>query len=145
MKNKIFLIILPVIAIVGLVIFGYSKATAPMKNETQPHPQIEITPQSFDFGEIEFGTITKYTFKIKNSGNDVLEIKRVATSCACTSAKVGKERVNPGEETELFVEYDTKLMGEGAHGKGKQERIIYVKSNDPVNPQIEAIIFAFVK
>lgn len=144
MKKKIIILLTVIIVILGVIAYGYSKAIPPLKNEGQPRPQIIITPKTFDFGNVDFGLVAKYTFKIKNSGNEVLAIQRVATSCACTSAKVSQEKINPGEEAELTVEYDTKLMGSGPHGKGQQERIIYVKSNDPISPQAEVTISAFV-
>lgn len=143
--QKIILIIILIFAFVGLAIYGYLQAIPEAENQSKSQPQIEATPNSFDFGEIEFGTVAKYVFKIKNSGNEILEIKKIATSCACTSAKVVKETLNSGEETELLVEYDTKLMGDTSHGKGEQERIIFIKSNDPVNPQIEVRIYANVQ
>lgn len=143
MKKLIFLIL--GIAILGFFVYGYFKATPGVKNQTAPKPQIEIAPGSFDFGDISFGQVVNYPFKVKNSGNQVLEIKRVATSCACTTAKVDKENLNPGEDGELLVTYDTAAMGGGPHGRGKQERIIYIKSNDPVNPQVEVTITANVK
>jgi len=87
----------------------------------------------------------EYTFKIKNLGNKVLEIKKTATSCACTSAEVEKKILKPDEEIDLNVIYNTRLMGDSPHAKGEQERIIYLKSNDPVNPQVEVIIHAYVK
>ncbi len=68
----------------------------------------------------------------------------MATSCGCTTAKVSKEKINPGEEIELQVSYDTGAMS-GDHARGEQERIIYIKSNDPINPQVEAMIYADVK
>jgi hypothetical protein len=43
-----------------------------------------------------------------------------------------------------LVTYDTGAMS-GAHAKGQQKRIIYIKSNDPINPQIEAMIYAYVR
>lgn len=129
----------------GLLIYGYSRATPGVKNQTTPRPKIEITPKSFDFGNVSFGQVVNYTFKVKNLGNEILEIKKVATSCACATAKTDKEKIEPGQTTELLVTYDTAAMGRGPHGKGKQERIIYVKSNDPVNPQVEVMIYANVK
>lgn len=131
--------------ILGLAVYGYFQATGGVKNQIQTGPKIEITPQSFDFGEVKYGKVVQYTLRVKNLGGEVLEIKRVATSCACTSAKIDKEKIKPGETTELLVTYDTAAMGEGAHGRGKQERIIYVKSNDPVNPQVTVMIYANVK
>lgn len=141
--NTRFLIIF-ILIITGLSIFGYFKSIPSAKDDGGKRPEIEITPGYFDFGEVEYGEIMKYTFKVKNLGEAVLEIKRVATSCACTKAEIVKEKINPGEETELLVTYDTGAMS-GPHGKGSQERIIYVKSNDSINPQVETIIKAYVK
>lgn len=141
-KSSIIIIIL---AILGLAIIGYFRAVPGVENQTDNRPQIEVTPQTFDFNEIEYGSIAKHTFKIKNLGKETLEIKKIATSCACTSAEVGKKILGPDEEIDLNVSYNTGLMGDSPHAKGEQERIIYVKSNDPINPQIEVIIQAYVK
>jgi len=140
--KRIFFLILG-LAILGLAIYGYFKATPEVVNQ-ENLPKIEITPKLFDFGEIDYGEVVNYSFRVKNLGNEILEIKRVATSCPCAMAKIVKEKIEPGEEVELLVSYDSGMMGP-AHGKGKQERIIYVKSNDPVNPQVEVVIYANVK
>lgn len=142
MKLKFFFII--TLVILGLAVYGYFQSIPGVDDQTENRPKIEITPEDFDFGEIQYGEIVQHTFKVKNLGNEVLEIKRVATSCACTTAKIGLEKINPGEEAELLVNYDTGAMS-GAHARGEQERIIYVKSSDPVNPQVEVIIYADVK
>lgn len=143
MKLKSLFIIIA--AVIGIpAIYGYFKATPPVSGGQDSVPKIEITPESYDFGTIVFGTIAEYNFKVKNSGKETLEIKRVATSCGCTTAKVSQIKINPGETADLSVKYDTAAMGEGPHGTGKQDRIIYIKSNDPVNPQIEVTISAFV-
>lgn len=145
MGQKSIITVIIILAIFGLAIVGYFNAVPGVENKTDSQPQIEITPKSFDFGEIEYGKIAEHTFKVKNSGSKILEIKRVATSCACTTAKINKEKLEPGQETELVIKYDTAAMGQGPHGRGKQERIIYVKSSDPLKPQIEAMIYANVK
>lgn len=144
MKSKTLFYTIFVLIIIGFVIYGYFKATPGIEDITEEHPQIEITPKSFDFGEVEYGEIAEYTFKVRNLGEKILEIKKVATSCACTSAEIAKENIAPGEEVELNVIYDTGAMS-GPHGRGDQERIIYVRSNDPVNPQFEVTINAFIK
>jgi len=143
-KILIFSIII-FIGIVGFIIYGYYQATPALIKETISRPQIDISPESYDFGEIEFGKIVNFTFKVKNSGDEILEIKRIATSCGCTTAKINKDKINPGEEADVLVAYDTAAMGSGPHGKGQQERIIYIKSNDPANPQITTTINAYVK
>lgn len=144
MKSKTLFLIISVLVIAGIAISGYFKAIPGVENQGGSLPQIEITPKSFDFGEINYGEIVEYSFKVKNLGDENLEIKRVATSCACTTAEIEKEVLSPGEEVELLVTYDTGAMS-GAHAKGEQERIIYLKSNDPVNPQVEAMIYAVVR
>jgi len=89
MSSKIkFFLILGVI-IFGLAIFGYFKSI-PVPKEKENLPKIEITPKFFDFGEVKYGDVLNYNFKVKNSGREILEIKRVATSCACTTAKISK-------------------------------------------------------
>lgn len=143
MKSTSIVLIASAAIALGLIGYGYYRAV-PGPPSLGKIPQIEIVPQSHDFGEIEYGEVAEYTFKIKNSGNSQLEISRISTSCACTSASVLTEKLNPSEETELKVTYDTGTMS-GSHAKGKQERIIYVKSNDPLSPQAEALIYADVK
>jgi hypothetical protein len=141
--NKKFLFVFLIFIISVPALYGYFKATSAPKNQGTL-PKIEITPRSFDFGTAKYGEVLETTFQIKNLGNQTLEIKRVATSCACTKGRVDKKRLSPGEETELFVTYETGAMS-GPYAKGEQERIVYVKSNDPKNPQVEVIIKAVVK
>jgi len=93
---------------------------------------------------IEYGQIVQYVFKVKNIGSEVLKITKTATSCGCTTVEIEKKSIEPGEEVNLKVEYNTGMMS-GSHAKGRQERIIYVKSNDPASPQAEVVIKALVK
>lgn len=128
----------------GLAVAGYFKAIPGAGEGGEDQPRIEMSPANFDFGDIDYGQIVEYDFLVKNTGTKILEIKRVATSCSCTSAKISQETIAPGETINLHVRYDSGAMGL-AHGKGEQERIIYVKSNDPTNPQAEVMVFANVK
>lgn len=143
MKNfQIFFIILAVILV--LAGYGYFRAVPAPANQAENLPKIQIAPESFDFGEIKYGDVVKYTFKVKNIGQETLEIKRVATSCSCTTAKVGADKIEPNQETDLLVRYDSGAMS-GSHGRGLQERIIFIKSSDPLNPQIQVMTYADVK
>ena len=142
MKPKIWIFI--ILIIVSLFIFGYFKSIPGVEDQAENIPKIEINPKDFYFGEIDYGQVVNYSFLVKNVGSEILEIKRVSTSCACTTAEIKKEKINPNETAELQVVYDTGAMS-GPHGMGEQERIIYVKSNDPINPQTEVMIYANVK
>ena len=143
MKAKILVFII-FILLISFAIYGYFRATPGAGNQ-ENLPKIEISPASYDFGEIEFGKVVNYNFVVKNSGQETLEIKRIGTSCSCTTAKVSSQAIEPGQSAELMVAYDTAAMGDGPHGRGNQERIIYIKSNDPNNPQVNVTISAYVK
>jgi hypothetical protein len=131
------------IIVLGMAIAGYFTAVPGMENREGDFPKIEISPGFFDFGEIRYGDVVSYGFKVKNSGQETLEIRRVATSCACTTARISQDKLEPGEEAELLVSYDSAAMA--LHGSGREERIIYVRSNDSANPQVEVRIYATVK
>lgn len=141
MKTK-FLLILGAI-ILSLAVYGYFKSV-PGAEENVARPQIGVSPQDFDFGQIQYGQTVKYAFSVKNTGEALLEIDRVGTSCSCTKAEIAKTKLNPGEETSVLVTYDSGAMS-GDHAKGLQERIIYIRSTDPVNPQVEVTLHADVK
>lgn len=146
-KNYYFIALIFVIGIAAFIAYGYSQSIPndTFNGQNSNQPKIEISPAFYDFGEVEFGKIAEYKFIIENKGSKTLEIRRLATSCSCTTAKINKEKLNPGETAELFVSYDTAAMGSGTHGTGSQERIIYVKTNDPANPQATVKIHAYVK
>ncbi len=93
----------------------------------QSSPKIIVQPTEYDFGDIKQGTIAKKTFTIMNDGTDVLQITQVRASCGCTAVKPGKTELQPGESTELNVEFNS----EGRIGK--QNKIVYINSNDPEN------------
>ncbi len=144
MKTQSIILIIGAFAVIGvLAIYGYLGAT-PAPDDLAEFPKIEISPSSFDSGDIEYGDVKEYVFQVKNTGNQVLEIKKVATSCGCTTAEVDKESIAPGETANLNVKYDSGAMS-GAHAMNEQERIIYVKTNDPNSPQTEVTIKANVK
>lgn len=140
-KIKYFLVI--GLVILSIAVYGYFKSV-PGVNNGEIGAQIEVTPQDFNFGEIQYGDIVNHNFIIKNLGQEVLEIKRLSTSCGCTTAKAAKTEINPGEEVALLVTYDSGAMS-GSHARGLQERIIYIKSSDAINPQVEVTIHADVK
>lgn len=129
--------------LVGLVLYGYYGATPQIEDEPSK-PSAYFQSDFFDFGSVEQGDILEHTFLLKNKGEVPLEIKRIATSCSCTSASVAEETVLPGKATAVKVVYDTGAMS-GPHGRGQQDRIIFIKTNDPIHSQIEANITAYVK
>jgi hypothetical protein len=73
-------------------------------------------------------------YTVKNTGNADLIIEKVSVSCECTTAELEKSTILPGESAELRVKFDPaedNLFGD-------IQRIIYLRSNDPVKPEAEA-------
>lgn len=114
------------IVVLSALVSGCSNLTA---------PKIELSTTSFDLGDInpDDGIRTE-TFIVKNTGTAPLKITAISTSCGCTEAEVESEEIAAGEQTKLTVNYDPSVHP-GLVGQIK--RIVYIKSNDPSNQEIE--------
>jgi len=59
------------------VAYGYSQTVATERGVGDAGPKITVEPKDFDFGEVEFGNVVEQIFEVKNTGEDILEIKKV--------------------------------------------------------------------
>ena len=112
---------------------------------------IEANPASYEVGDIPIdgGILTK-EFTIKNSTNEKLTLRKIATSCMCTEAKVllggaettfyGMEHATdknppvnldfaPGSEAAVIVNFDP--AAHGPEGVGPFERDVWLTFSDP--------------
>lgn len=113
----------------------------PQNNAETPTngPRISFDRAEHDFGEIpQSGGKVSTAFTIKNTGKADLEIGQVTTSCSCTSAKIGKNKIPAGNSTILTVTFDPNLHEEP---KEKFKRIIFIPSNDPENPENTVVVW----
>jgi hypothetical protein len=95
--------------------------------------QISIRPPLQDLGT-QPQHLIDLVFEVKNTGNADLVIEKVSVSCECTTAELEKSIIPPDESAELRVKFDPaedNLFGE-------IQRIIYLRSNDPIQPEAEA-------
>jgi hypothetical protein len=95
-------------------------------------PRIVVEPPSQDLGERPQELI-ELTYTIRNEGGSPLKIEKLSTSCGCTRAEVEKDVLAPGESTPMRVTLDPTeddLYGDIL-------RVIYIRSNDPANPEVE--------
>lgn len=93
-------------------------------------PKVSTQQMEYDFGQVPRGDHVKYNFVVTNVGGDLLEINDVRASCGCTAAKPEKDKLAPGESTNIKVDFNS------AGRSGKQTKIITVKTNDPDKPEI---------
>lgn len=143
--NRSTLIILAIVAVLGggaIIFYNYypSGSGGGVGGEGGV-PKIQVMPSSYNFGDIPSKAVN-HTFVVKNIGTSPLEIRRVSTSCGCTSAEISKETIFPNQEANLFVKFDPNLMEEKV--EGEVLRIVYIKSNDPEQPEIEVELRANV-
>lgn len=101
--------------------------------------KVEFKEISRDFGRIKQGEVVSHEFTFRNSGNAVLVIKNVSTSCGCTAALVSRKEILPGQEGKLKVTFDSRGYA------GKIIKYVYLESNDPKNPRQELTITAEVE
>jgi uncharacterized cupredoxin-like copper-binding protein len=93
---------------------------------------------TWDFGYVRQGQILKHDFILKNDSNKPLVIKSVNTSCGCTASKAKKEKLSPGETTDIEVSFKSKGYS------GEVTQYIYVYTDNLDNQIIRFIIKANV-
>ena len=73
--------------------------------------QVEVDKSFVQMGSFDWQEEQKATFTLKNTGNKVLVIQDIVTSCGCTTVSYSKEPVQPGKEVTLEVAYKAEHPG----------------------------------
>jgi len=100
----------------------YSKWSA---DQMANAPIIEFSETVYDFGDIKKGEKVSHTFKVKNTGKSVLNLRKVSSSCGCTATQPDKTVIASGETASITVTFDSRGRS------GRQNQTITVISNDP--------------
>lgn len=74
-------------------------------------PSISFDKEVHDFGTIANGTPVETTFKYTNSGNSMLVVSNVKSTCGCTVPTDYTRQVAPGETGQFTVKFDGKGNG----------------------------------
>ncbi|WP_299118034.1 DUF1573 domain-containing protein [uncultured Winogradskyella sp.] len=74
-------------------------------------PMIKFDKETHDFGTIENGTPVETTFKYTNTGNSMLVVSNVKSTCGCTVPSNYTKQVAPGETGEFAVKFNGKGNG----------------------------------
>ncbi|MCA9272262.1 MAG: DUF1573 domain-containing protein [Phycisphaerales bacterium] len=93
---------------------------------SQSGPRLTISTDKVDFGEVDDSGPVHTTVTITNEGDEVLEIGNISVTCGCTAGEVGTKTLQPGESTELTVNFDARNRAGQQHGKR-----VTIDSNDP--------------
>lgn len=105
------------------------------------NPQIAVSPATFDFGPINPNDPVTTTFAVSNQGSGALQIDSVTTSCGCTTAQISRQSIEPNSAADLSVTFDPQVH---AGATGEFVRYVYLRTNDPNNPEFEVEIRAEV-
>jgi len=167
-KNKTW-----VVAIVGAALLaggllwvsgGSGNKTVPAEKISTVASAVSVLENDWDFGGISMkdGVVT-HNFEIKNEGTEPIVIKKVFTSCGCTTAFVidasGKKHgkfgmpghglpsktnivIGPGGTATVEAVYDP--AAHGPAGVGLARRSIYLETNSAVSPKVEVRFSALV-
>ena len=160
-----FIVILATVVGLAMLLNSNKKSAssgAVLSSEKTTSSALVIAPSSFDFGTISMakGKVA-HTFTIKNTGTVPVIIKKIFTSCMCTTATLvtAKGKVGPfgmaghmdipkinktvalGEE--VFIEATFDPAAHGPAGTGKVHRVVYIEtegSNKALELSFEATV-----
>lgn len=150
-------IIIGIIAITIIIFGGIIVAMIVTQEKSIPQynvnnaelPKLSINQTTFDFGKIKLTDIKSQAVEIKNIGTKPLVLSDFKTSCDCTFVQVviaGQEsprfsmggsanwqgEIAPQSSAIIKIIYEPRIMPV----KGKVNRQIVFKTNDPENPLI---------
>jgi hypothetical protein len=93
-------------------------------------PKIHVDKTTINLGTIYHGDVRTVRLLVSNSGNQPLQIRRIETSCGCTSVKKILEPIAPGTSDTIEVSFNST----GFDGRIRKEVLIY--SDDTSAPTV---------
>lgn len=92
-------------------------------------PVISVDNASYE-AAVQSGSLVSHTFLLTNTGDNILTIDNVQTSCGCTTTTLAKPSLASGESVSLEARVSTVGFA------GTVLKTITVRSNDPANPNL---------
>jgi hypothetical protein len=100
-KKRMYWCVAAISGVVVLVWLAFEQATTPRSKNgpvvSNAHDEDELV-LPVDFGELASSTVAKQEFRMRNTSGTEWILKRVQTSCGCTSCKIRDTSIAPGEE-----------------------------------------------
>ena len=101
-------------------------------------PKIQVHEAEHDFGQVRGGQQVEHIFTIANVGKAPLEISKVDSSCACTTAFLSDPTIPPGKTLQMKVQVAIPKK------EGNIEQFVRLQTNDPNQPTFELKVKAIV-
>jgi hypothetical protein len=93
-----------------------------------------VTPGKIEFGRLQEGRTVEGDIRFTNAGKAPVQIQRVQASCGCTTTKIEKMKVEPGDTAS--VHYAVRTLG----FRGLVRKTITVYFTDPNEKDLEFVI-----
>jgi hypothetical protein len=104
-------------------------------------PRITFAAIEHDFGDVNHGQSPSVELTCANTGDELLILEKVESSCGCAKSVVGSPKIEPGASGKILAQVETLGMDPGRHSK-----TVHVFSNDPEHPRITLrLIFNVVR
>ena len=99
-----------------------------------------VNGESHNFGTMEGDSRGTHVFRMKNIGDEPLNLEKGDTTCKCTVSEMENGSIAPGKSVEITLSWEVI-----DHPTGSEFRqIARFRTNDPKRPLIELLIHGFV-
>ncbi|UCC68747.1 MAG: DUF1573 domain-containing protein [Armatimonadota bacterium] len=109
------------------------------EEQKAPRPRIQFEEDTWDFGTIYQSAEVSHAFVFHNTGDAVLEIGKVRSTCGCTAALLAEREIAPGQKGEIKLTFRSGTM------RGRVVKHVYVGTNDPLRPRVDLRVTGEVK
>jgi len=114
-------------------------ATVLSPDASMAAPKMELSTNTWDFGEIYQWANPSINVGITNSGDEPLKITDVKASCGCTATFLSSKTIDPGDKGFLKIDFASYAV------TGKVNKLVRLSTNDPSAKQADISIRGFVK
>jgi hypothetical protein len=77
------------------------------ETNNKPGPRVHTKESTHDFGLMDPLTMGSHTFRIRNVGDEPLQVQQGPTTCKCTLSKLSGDSIEPGEEVRVTVKWNS--------------------------------------
>jgi hypothetical protein len=105
----------------------FSKMTEEQKANA---PKISFDNPNYDFGAVQAGTKVEYDFTFTNKGKSDLIIRKINTTCGCTTSAPKDKVIKPGASSSIKAVFNTQGY------RNMQTKVVTVITNDPLSSTI---------
>lgn len=156
MKNTTITITIVMLGLIGLIVWGKNNQTTEIPKNSETINFLTAPEKLYDFGTISMKNgLVNHIFKVTNSSDKDIYVKKISTSCMCTRAYIqtsdgekgpfgmegmgyvppANETIKVGESRNVKVVYDPNAHGPA--GVGIIDRFIYLTGTNGETTQLE--------